>query len=177
VLIKKILNKIMRNIGKLYKPLIGGLISFATLDGYRRSVVNDIKNKKNEDLITNVINKYNEVNKTIQDKQDELIREQIATDAAVDRATESIKLVKQDTDNLINASKNNNKELIDATVKSIEKSSKNALNELNNILDIINSSSNKFINDYLNYLNNFLNSLNTTELGALSHIIVSVVIL
>lgn len=125
----------------------------------------------------------------------------MVVEGIVGRAKDSVEILKQDANNLMTAIQNNNKELLDAAHKAFEKSSFNTNEELKSIIEFFNrknggGSSNfsgsggspntsssifgelyNFIYNSITNYNSLIDSLNVIELGALTHIIVSFIIL
>jgi ABC-type transporter Mla subunit MlaD len=193
----------MKNLDKILKPLMGSLLGFATLDGYRRAVAADAQSKVLKANLEKLADNQEQIVNVIQQKNEELSQDQVVVEGIVGRAKDSVEILKQDANNLITAIKNNNKELLDAAHKAFENSSFNTNEELKSIIEFFNRknggrSSNfagsgsggtpntsssifgelyNFIYNSITNYNSLIDSLNVIELGALTHIIVSFIIL
>src|SRR5947199_8019144 len=139
----------MKNIGEYFRALVGGIISFSTLDSYRRTIITEKQNAQTINTLEKVIHKYEEVTIAIESKKEELINTQTITESVVSSTRRSLELIKEETSNLIEATKNNNKELIETSINNLSNFSQDAYKELNKIYEIIKGSDgSNFISNY-----------------------------
>lgn len=116
----------MKHFYKLIKPIFTTLAGLASLDGYRRAIANDKEKANLNQAYNNLANKLEEVKKAVEAKEDELLSNQVATEAR-----SSLELVVTDSNNLATAAQNNiSPELIKTTSESLVKSSNKAFEDL-----------------------------------------------
>jgi hypothetical protein len=160
----------MKSIYNLLKRGGTGLIAYATLDGYRRAVINDNKVRESDRVLQDTATKYNLAVKQLEEKQNSIAYDNTEVVAGVGRIKESVDLMNRDARNLTTQISINNNEGVDTSSKVLNKSANNVIDEINKLMDKVNGKSGPNGN-YINGIFNFLDSYTTAQLGALGHIL------
>ena len=165
----------MKNIYNLLKRGGAGLMAYATLDGYRRAVVNDNKIRESDQILQDTTDRYNLAVKQIQDKQDTIAYDNTEVIAGVGRIKEKLHLMNQDAKNLTTQISIKNSEGIGTSSKVLNNSANGVADEINKLMDKFDNKPGPSSN-HLDAFFNFFDSYTTAQLGALGHILVCVFI-
>jgi uncharacterized protein YoxC len=160
-----------------YNLLKRGGIGFMTcigLDSYRRAVMRDNRIRESDRLLQDTYNKYNLAIKQIEEKEDLIASDNTKVIASVGRIKEGIVSIQRDSQNLANQISTNNNQSIDNSIKVLNKSTNNVMDEINKLMDKVNSKSGS--NNLLNKITEFFTSYSTEQLGAISHILACITI-
>src|SRR5215472_4268147 len=155
------------NLKTYFKNIGKSLIYLITLDGYIRTVKNDMKNNHIEKVLGDTIRKSEELERKLNDKVEHELLTNAEVETNLSKIKECLDSVQANVKNISEIKSNNdNKDLIAESCDSVNESANKANTLLDKILDLINdsstSNSNNFdINIYniLNEYNNFFNSL------------------
>lgn len=173
------------NLKTYFKNIGTSLMFFMTADGYRRTIKNDLRNVETERVLNETIRKSAELER----KLNEQIEQEISTNTEVQSNLTQMKdcldSVQSNITKLNEIKPNNdNKDLINESLKNVSDSANNAGQLIDKILDFINnssgssSSSNNFtIQNLLENYHQFFDSLTTIQKGAFAHILLCTVIL
>lgn len=160
---------------KWFKWSTVGSTTFATMDGYRRAVNNDKKVSQSDRLLQNTIEQYQDATKQISETErflDSCNAYQVAT---YGRNKEKIEWIDREMKNLIKqASTENNNKTIETSTNSVNNSISDLIKEVKELTDKTDSTRPKS-----NYLNNFYDlfgSYSSTQLGAIAHIFLYIII-
>ena len=164
----------MKNTYNLLKQGGVGFMTCIGLDSYRRAVMRDYKTRESDRLLQDTYNKYDLAIKQIEEKEDLIASDNIKVVASVGRVKEGIVSIQRDSQNLANQISTNNNQGIDNNIKVLNKSTDNVMDEINKLMDKINSRSGS--NNLLNKITEFLASYSTEQLGAISHILACITI-
>lgn len=144
------------------------------LDSYRRAVMRDNRIRESDRLLQDTYNKYNLAIKQIEEKEDLIASDNTKVIASVGRIKEGIVSIQRDSQNLANQISTNNNQSIDNSIKVLNKSTNNVMDEINKLMDKVNSKSGS--NNLLNKITEFFTSYSTEQLGAISHILACITI-
>ena len=165
----------MKSMYNFLKRGSAGLMAYATLDGYRRAVINDNKARETDRILQDTSRKYELAIKEIEAKQDLISFDRTEIVASVGRIKENLDLINQDAKNLTTQISTSNNQGIDTSSKVINKSAKGTIDEINKLMDKINSKSSPNGN-FLDSIFNIFDSYNTVQLGAIGHILACIFI-
>ena len=162
----------MKATHNLLKRGMTGFMTCIALDGYRRAVIGDSKIRESDRLLQDTINKYELAAKEIEEKKDLIAYDNVEVVAGLGRIKQGIDLVERDTHNLANQASINSNQGIDTSSKVLNKSTSNVINDINKLMDKVNSRSGSNSNclDNAFQFRDFFGSYTTAELGAIGHI-------
>ena len=171
----------MKNLKTYFKHISTSLMLAISLDGYRRTVINDIKNKETNEIIQETIRRSIELS----NKLNEQIEQNIINNTEIESNLKNIKSgleCIQNKVNDLNKLDNVNNDLINESYQTLKDEAFKTNNIIDKVLEFINnnssSSSNNFIlQDILNNYNQFFDSLTTFQKGALAHTLLCIFIL
>jgi methyl-accepting chemotaxis protein len=171
----------MKNLKKYFNNIAPILIGAITLDGYRRTVINDLNIKETDKLVQETVRKSIEIANKLNDTLEQKLNEDVEIQANLGKVKESIENMEHNAKILNNLSQNNenNQTLINERSKTFKESASKANKLIDKLLDIINnnSGSNNYMQNIFDNINNFLNSLTSIQLGAVGHIFACISIL
>jgi len=139
------------------------------LDGYRRALIRDSKTRESDSLLLDTVKKYEAAMKQVEEKQDLIASNDTEVVASLGRIKQDLEIVNHNTQNLANQVSINNNQGIDTSTKVLNKSTTNVIDEINKLMDKVNSRSGYNGNNLNNIFD--LSSYTTAELGAISHIL------
>ena len=177
----------MKNFKNFFNTIVPGLMVAISLDGYRRTVNNDLINKNTDKIIQETVRKSLDLSNKLNEQIEQQMIENVEIQAELGRVKESIEDIMNNA-KIINSFTNEvnikaNETLIIESSKVIEKSAIKTNDLIDKILDFINNSSsgnnNNFINitNIIDNINNFLSSFNSIQLSAIGHIFTCITIL
>lgn len=160
----------MRNLKLNFNTLIIGITSFISFDSYRRLLEKEYSVNQSEVLLQDTARRSNEILERL-NRIDQMLEKNKANTEDLDKKLNDVnnKIENLGNDNVFDVSKVNKEEIIESLDGRLDK-----MNDIvNNLYDYIKSinSGNDFIE------NHFINSLNSTQLGAVSYIILSILII
>jgi hypothetical protein len=171
----------MKNLKKYFNNIAPILIGAITLDGYRRTVINDLNIKETDKLVQDTVRKSIEIANKLNDTLEQKLNEDVEIQANLGKVKESIESIEHNAKILNNLSQNNenNQTLINESSKTLKESASKANELIDKLLDIINNNSgnNNYMQNIFENINNFLNSLTSIQLGAVGHIFACISIL
>lgn len=158
-----------------YNLLKRGTVGFMTciaLDGYRRAVMRDSKVRESDRLLQDAHRKYELAIKQIEEKEDLLASNNTEIVASLGRIKQGVDLVNRDTQNLANQISINNSQGIETSHKVLNISTSNVVNEINKLMDKVNSRPGSNDNQFNSVFEfrDFFGSYTTAQLGAIGHI-------
>jgi hypothetical protein len=170
----------MKNLKKYFNSIAPVLMGAITLDGYRRTVNNDLTIKETDKLVQDTVRKSIEIANKLNDTLEQKLNENVEIQANLGKVKESIENIEHNAKILNNLSQNNenNQTLINESSKTLKESASKANELIDKILEIINNSgNNNYIQNIFENINKFLTTLTTIQLGAIGHIFACISIL
>jgi hypothetical protein len=173
----------MKNLKTYFKSLCVSLIYGITLDGYRRTVLNDIKNTETDKVIQETIRRSSELSNKLNEQIEQNIINNTEIESSLNNIKTGLESIQNKVDNL-NKLENNNTNLINESCQTLKDESIKVNSIIDKVLDFINSNSNSnnftWSGSGTNILDNyykFFDSLTTIQKGALAHSLLCIIIL
>jgi hypothetical protein len=170
----------MKNLKTYFKHIGSTLMIAMSADGYRRTLINDNKNRETDRIIQETIRRSTELS----NKLNEQIEQNIINNSEIENNLNNIKTgLESIQDKVNNLNKleleevNNKTDLINESFKTLTNESSKVNNIIDKVLDFINKSTPPSSNNNLTFQNildqyyQYFDSLTTIQKGALAHIL------
>jgi hypothetical protein len=171
----------MRDVINKLKSFVGAYITFATIDSHRRQVISDNVLREQAIKHEETIKATSEAISQLQKAEESLINYKISSAAKITEIVDKCALAEQDANNVQMALDSNNYSQLSTAINSSQHTLLELRQLTQKILDEINSrcsgSGIQYVSDWFDLYFKYLDSLTAIESGALSQIVVSIVVL